>query len=388
MKRNFLNGIIAIITAMLIAGLAVGCGNSKASESEAPDFSDEEDMAASWEEEDEDFDEDEEDEDEDEEDEWDDEEDDEEEEDFFDSHGLELSEPGDFSFTTAINDGNKDTGEIDVDATVEYLGESIEDDDISDFPEGYKVVKAVFSYDISNSKGASGILADGVFDRYTGTSFEFDIDNDNLPYYDQTEEYDDLDDGYIRLETPDGDYDITMKQKLVVEYPNMTKTFWIICPNDYNGTVFYAGYEDLELSQKHDDMDLSEGLYTMDELPWFDNGRDYYYFSMDRLASVKPDSEDDDEDWDEERDEGNGGDEDEYEFKKRYTEEEVLELAKTLSGAPNAEIDGVDPDGTYNIHLYGKNSQDTWDWYYIDPLTLVGTNILGEKVDLKGAIQQ
>ncbi len=377
--------LLQMTVVLLIAGLAVGCGNSKASESESPDFSDEEDMAAAaWDGEDEeDFDEDE-----DEEDEWDDEEDDEEEEDFFDSHGLELNEPGDFTFSTAINDGEEDTGEIDVDATVEYLGESTEDDDISDIPEDYKVVKAVFSYDLSKSKGEAGILADGVFDRYTGTSFEFDKDNDDLPYYDQTEEYDDLDNGYIRLETADGDYDITLKQELVVEYPNMTKTFWVICPNDYDGTVFYAGYADLELSKKYDDMDLSDGLYSMDDMPWFDNGHDYYYFSMDRLASVKPDPEDDDEDWDEDENDGNGGDEDDFEIKKSYTEEEVLELAKTLSGAPNAEIDGVDPDGTYNIHLYGKNAQDTWDWYYIDPLTLEGTNILGEKVDLKGAIQQ
>ncbi|MCR5789566.1 MAG: hypothetical protein K6G83_06730 [Lachnospiraceae bacterium] len=386
MKNKLIKSLLVICIVSLAA--LSGCGDSKASESEAADSFDKEDMASAWDE-DEDFDEDE-----DDEEEWDEDEDeDEDEEDFFDSHGLELSEPGTVTFTTAINDGEKDTGEIEVDATVEYLGESIEDDDITDLPEDYKVVKAVFTYDLSESERKAGILADGAFDRYTGISFDFDRENDDLPYYDQTQEYDDLDYGYIRVETPDGDYDITLNQELVVDYPKMTKTFWVICPNDYDGTVFYVGYADKKLSNKYDDMGLSDRLYTMDELPWFDNGHDYYYFSMDRLASVKPDSGDDDEDWGEDedkdkdngKDNGKGGDE---VVEKSYTEKEILELAKTLSGAPNAELDGVDPDGTYNIHLYGRNAQDTWDWYYIDPRTLEGTNILGEKVDLRGAIQQ
>ncbi|MCR5790315.1 MAG: hypothetical protein K6G83_10560 [Lachnospiraceae bacterium] len=390
MKNKLIKTLLLISIVSLVT--FTGCGSSKASES--PASFDEEDMASEWnEDEDEDFDEDE-----DDEEKWD-EDEDEDEEDFFDSHGLELSEPGTVTFSTAINDGEKDTGEIEIDATVEYLGESIEDDDITDLPEDYKVVKAVFTYDLSKSERKAGILADGAFDRYTGISFDFDRENDDLPYYDQTQEYDDLEYGYIRLETPDGDYDITLNQELVVDYPKLTKTFWVICPNDYDGTVFYVGYADKKLSDKYDNMGLSDRLYTMDELPWFDNGHDYYYFSMDRLASVKPDSEEGDEDWgededkddskdkskDKSNDKSKGGDE---VVEKSYTEKEILELAKTLSGAPNAELDGVDPDGTYNIHLYGKNSQDTWDWYFIDPKSLEGTNVLGDKIDLKGAIQQ
>ncbi len=64
--------------------------------------------------------------------------------------------------------------------------------------------------------------------------------------------------------------------------------------------------------------------------------------------------------------------------------EEILERAKKKSGAPIAEIDSVDPDGTLNIHLFEDMGDHTatWDWYYIDPKTAKGYNLLGEAVDL------
>ena len=60
---------------------------------------------------------------------------------------------------------------------------------------------------------------------------------------------------------------------------------------------------------------------------------------------------------------------------------DIVEMAKTKSGAPNAELDSVDQDGTLNIRLYGNGTQDTWDWYYIDPKTLKGTNITGNEIN-------
>lgn len=61
---------------------------------------------------------------------------------------------------------------------------------------------------------------------------------------------------------------------------------------------------------------------------------------------------------------------------------DIVEMARVKSGAPNAELDSVDPDGTLNIRLYGNGTQDTWDWYYINPNTLQGTNIVGDSVNL------
>ena len=61
---------------------------------------------------------------------------------------------------------------------------------------------------------------------------------------------------------------------------------------------------------------------------------------------------------------------------------DIVEMARVKSGAPNAELDSIDPDGTLNIRLFGNGTQDTWDWYYIDPDTLKGTNITGDPVSL------
>lgn len=62
---------------------------------------------------------------------------------------------------------------------------------------------------------------------------------------------------------------------------------------------------------------------------------------------------------------------------------DIVEMARVKSGAPNAELDSVDQDGTLNIRLYGNGTQDTWDWYYINPSTLKGTDILGNPVNLE-----
>ena len=62
---------------------------------------------------------------------------------------------------------------------------------------------------------------------------------------------------------------------------------------------------------------------------------------------------------------------------------DIVERARFKSGAPNAELDSIDPDGTLNIRLYGSGTQDTCDWYYINPSTLKGTDILGNPVNLE-----
>ncbi len=63
---------------------------------------------------------------------------------------------------------------------------------------------------------------------------------------------------------------------------------------------------------------------------------------------------------------------------------DIVEKARKKSGAPLAELDGIDPDGTLNIHLYedAGDHTATWDWYYIDPQTLTGHNAVGDVINL------
>ncbi len=324
---------------------------------------------------------------------------------FLEKHGIRFTKPGPFSFTTAINDKEKDTGNILINATVEELSESIEVEGET-IPEGYMQVKAVFKYDLSEANGSAGVLMDGVFDGYTGVSFEFE---DGKPLYDQRIDIPDVPEGYNRITVNGKTYDISLKDKLETNYPEMVKTFVLTCPIDYDGAVFYAGYDSLELSTEEDKVDKSLGFHTLDELPFLSSGHDYYYFSTKTLRSdYDPDggnvssgstggkegSENGGSGYGpaaakrEKEAQNNNGDNNGSGSERRMTDEDIIKLAKLLSGAPNAVIEGSDPDGTLNIRVYGKDTADTWDWYYIDPVTLEGTNILGEPVNLNDVMWQ
>lgn len=75
-------------------------------------------------------------------------------------------------------------------------------------------------------------------------------------------------------------------------------------------------------------------------------------------------------------DEGSGG--------SKLSNAEIVEKARKKAGAPCAVLDSIDPDGTLNIHLYEDMGDHTAtiDWYYIDPDTLKGTNLMGDSVNL------
>ncbi len=75
-------------------------------------------------------------------------------------------------------------------------------------------------------------------------------------------------------------------------------------------------------------------------------------------------------------DEGSGG--------SKLSNADIVEKARKKAGAPSAVLDSVDPDGTLNIHLYEDMGDHTAtiDWYYIDPNTLKGTNLMGDAVNL------
>ena len=60
----------------------------------------------------------------------------------------------------------------------------------------------------------------------------------------------------------------------------LTITIRVVCPEDYDGTVFQMGYSDKKINEADRNWSYSERLYTLDELPSFDtNGHEYYYFS-------------------------------------------------------------------------------------------------------------
>ncbi len=195
--------------------------------------------------------------------------------DWFDDNDLTASSTGSFTFDTMMNDGEDDTDEMEVSAKV-TINQTTEN-----APDGYKIVTATFIYDVSDSDGEKGILADGAFDRYTGTYFGFENEQPES----EDEDEDDSDskneesrEGFVKITNGSDDYYIAVVSDQKTEEPMITKTISIICPNDYDGAVFFSGYSSLDLDKDLKELDPAERLYTFDELPFMDNGHDCYYF--------------------------------------------------------------------------------------------------------------
>ena len=147
-------------------------------------------------------------------------------------------------------------------------------------PDGYKLITATFVHDVSGSDGDSGVIADGAFDRYTGTYFGFEK---GRPEQSDDEKADM--DGFIRVTNGDDHYDIAIATKIETNGSSIVKTINVCCPSDYDGTVFYAGYDSQELDNEFKQLDLTERLYTFNELPFMNDEHDTYYFSYEKTDS-------------------------------------------------------------------------------------------------------
>ncbi len=105
---------------------------------------------------------------------------------------------------------------------------------------------------------------------------------------------------------------------------------------------------------------------------------------VEEIEDIDDFEEIDDDDLEQQPTEDTAADEKEEAKSGDLSNDEIVELAKKYSGAPEAELDQVMENGNLYIHLFEdmKDHTATIDWYEIDPKTLKGTNFEGEEVDL------
>lgn len=127
--------------------------------------------------------------------------------------------------------------------------------------EGHKKVICTVTSDVSESLNNDNVwIWISAFDRYTGTSFEYD--------------------GIADISYGDRTYDVGMVFKGGEGFPLWTDTLTVTCPEDYDGTVFQIGYFDSFLAEENAATDYNGKFITIDETPAFDlNGHEYKYFS-------------------------------------------------------------------------------------------------------------
>lgn len=141
-----------------------------------------------------------------------------------------------------------------------------------DVTDGYKKVSAVFVIDVSNCTGDGILYWCSAFDRYTGTSFEFDSAVNQQLNTPATQ------DGFVTIQNGDETYDISVEFMTEGKGTFFTQKITVTCPADYEGAMFQIGTSSLEQLTKNAEIDYAARLYTIDELPFF--GGEYLYFTM------------------------------------------------------------------------------------------------------------
>lgn len=142
-----------------------------------------------------------------------------------------------------------------------------------DVTNGFKKVSAVFTIDASNCSGDGILFWCSAFDRYTGTSFEFDSTVNEQLDGEHTAQ-----DGFVTIRDGDKTYDVSVEFMTEGEGTLITKTVVVTCPVDYEGVMFQLGKDSLEQMTENAKIDYAARLYTIDELPYLGDG--YLYFTM------------------------------------------------------------------------------------------------------------
>ncbi len=182
-----------------------------------------------------------------------------------------------------------------------------------------------------------------------------------------------------------------------------------------SGEIFTDGYKESMTGEETDDSVLFTGDVQIEVLKTFSLGDRFYavgkltYPSGETISlcmvreDIDPSSEDEADESEKPDASSSKGSEDktvgteeekpekeeDSSGNKEYTEEEIVELVRKLSGAPIADLDSKDPDGTLNIHCYeivkesdGTEHTSTWDWYEVDPEAMTATDFFGKEHDL------
>ncbi len=192
--------------------------------------------------------------------------------DWLTENGVIISTSGDdtYFYTGESKDGAH-VDNIWVPAVV-YTGETTDG-----CPSGYKIVYADINYNTRNLKKNHYLnLWFEAFDRYNGISFESGTEFTS-GHLGNSENVD-----TIMVPVDGEEYDINISYTYEENGgDDRTCKIEVLCPEDYDGTVFRIGYGDINLFNEFTGIsDISTRQYSLDELPYFDNGHCYYYYTV------------------------------------------------------------------------------------------------------------
>ncbi len=153
---------------------------------------------------------------------------------WFEKQGLQFTECGDFKMNIHSYD------------SVIQIPGHIEIETNYDCQEGYKNIVATTK--LALGQGTDFHYWTSSFDKYTGTSFEFQNGTNSL--YDGCNI---INEGDVKLKIAECDYSLHIKEHITMEKETTTIVYTITCPYAYDGTVLQYGYcTEIEQYRDHD----------------------------------------------------------------------------------------------------------------------------------------
>lgn len=140
--------------------------------------------------------------------------------------------------------------------------------------EGYKRVIATITYDVTDSPGGLILTRDFPFDRYTGICFDTTNELSEHIGAGETEQIESAQ----TVEYEGKEYKVSYTFKRTNNWPELIVESIVLCPQEYDGTVFAVRYAD----DKSDELDTVfdwSVIHTIDELPYY-NTVDTFYFTL------------------------------------------------------------------------------------------------------------
>lgn len=191
--------------------------------------------------------------------------------DWLSQHNITITPQGPFTYMACgYDDATKiETGDFEVSAyaVIDEYTEGVAD--------GYKQVVISYTFDLSANTGNMSKYTTIVLDRYTGTAFVTGAGTNRTDTKGQT-----IDNSSTMLVTVDEKvYDVTLDTHIENQYPMIYKATIVTCPIDYDGLVFRVGYFNNEISAKAQELDFSDRMYTVNELPIYETEYPAYYFT-------------------------------------------------------------------------------------------------------------
>ena len=139
--------------------------------------------------------------------------------------------------------------------------------------EGYKKVIATVTYDVTDTPGGMIYTREFPFDRYTGICFDTTNELSNQLTAGETQ----LIESGLTVEYQGKEYKVAYTAERINNWPQLIVKLTVLCPQDYDGTVFVVRYADDQSNEQDTALDWTV-IRTIDELPYY-NTEDTFYFT-------------------------------------------------------------------------------------------------------------